>query len=171
MRLLASLCFVLFALPLNGQTGSPDTSAHSAGRRHNAWVSGGVGIATAGMALIGSVWYSNNHLVVGARKTNASPLFGRHVHDTAWLLGVRDLVKGSLILVAAGPAKVGGLHHRFENDPAAFVPSVETGIAVSAEGVFTFKDRGFGTDVFAAKSKNRGMLGATFSVQLGWFGN
>ena len=171
MRLFASLCWVFFALPLSGQARSPDTSAPRVERRQNAWVSGGIGVGTGGLGVIGSAWYSNNHLVVGARKTLASEFYGRDVHDTAWLLGVRNLAERSLFLIVAGPAKVGGLHHRHENDPSFFVPAIERGMAVSAEYVFTFRTRGIGSDLFAAWSKNRSMAGLTFSIQVGWLGN
>jgi hypothetical protein len=134
-------------------------------------VSGGIGVGTGGIGMVGSVWYTNNKLVVGAHKTVASEFWGRDVHDTALLLGLRDLAKRGLVLIAAGPARVGGLRHRGGDNLVNPVPSTEQGVAIAAEGVFTYRTRGFGTDLFAAWSKNRTLTGATFSIQVGLLGN
>jgi hypothetical protein len=156
---------------LRGQTDASDSSTSQPRRRQNAWVSGGVGVGTGGIGAVASVWYSYNHLVVGAHKTYAAPFIGRDVRDTGWLIGVRDLAKRRIVLAAAGPAKFEGLRHRGDNDPSTVVPAVENGVAVAAEAVFTFGTRGVGTDLFAGRSKNRSIAGATFSIQLGWLGN
>jgi hypothetical protein len=153
---------------VSAQTSSPDTSTSGAGRQ-NIWVSGGVGVGTGGIGVIGSAWYTYSRLVVGGHKTIAGPFWGRDVHDNALLLGVRNLARRNVMLIAVGPARVGGLHHRFENDPSRFVPAIENGVAASAEWVRTFGSTGIGADLFAARSTNRTITGATFSVQLGWF--
>jgi len=164
----ALLLFVGAQFP-SSLPGQPDSGATThAGRRNNVWVSGGIGVGTGGFGAIGSVWYSYNHVVIGAHKTVASPIMGRDVHDTAWLIGVRNLAKGRIMLIAAGPARVGGLHHRGDNDPSTVVPANEAGIAVAAEALLPYGTRGIGTDLFAARSKNRSILGATVSFQLGW---
>ncbi len=171
MRLLASLCCLSFAIPMSAQTTAPDTATSHVARRHNAWASGGVGIGSLGIGMVGSLWYSNNHIVIGARKAlvNDFPI-GRDVHDTAYLLGLRNIVRGSLMLIAVGPAQVGGLHHRYESDPSRFVPAREAGVAAAAEWVRTYGTRGLGVDFFAARSANRSMAAATFSIEVGWFG-
>jgi len=171
-RILALLVICGFVpLALSGQTDSSDSPTALASRRQNVWVSGGVGVGTGGLAEIASGWYSNNNLVVGARTADASGWFGPDVHDTALLLGVRNLAPRGLALIAAGPARLGGWHNNGEQSGTRTVLSTEIGMALSAEAAFLSPLFGIGIDFFAARGKNTSIVGATLSLQLDWLGS
>ena len=181
-RILALLVICgLVPLALSGQTASSDSPTVLPSRRQNFWVSGGIGVGTGGLAEsrgdwrglagIASAWYSNNNLVVGARMAVASGWFGPDVHDTALLLGVRNLAPRGLALIAAGPARLGGWHNNGEQSGMRTVLPTEIGMAVSAEAAFTSQHFGIGTDFFVARSRNTSIVGAAVSLQLGWFGS
>lgn len=181
-RILAVLVICGFVpSALRGQTDSSDSPKALAARRQNFWVSGGVGVGTGGfaesqgnwqgLAGIASAWYSNNNLVIGARVAGASGWFGPDVHDAALLLGVRNLAPRGLALIAAGPARLGGWHNNGEQSGMRTVLPAEIGIALSAEAAFTSQHLGIGTDFFVARGSNTSIVGATVSLQLGWFGS
>ena len=118
-----------------------------------------------------SGWYSNNHLVVGAHAAEVAEWWGNDdVHDAALLLGVRNLRENSLLMIAAGPASLGGL--RYVGDP--YIPRAvarhEYGMAVAAEAILNLHLVGIGFDAFVARSANRLVEGVTLSLQLGWLG-
>ena len=179
LPLLVICGFAPSALP--GQTNSSDSPTALASRRQSFWVSGGIGVGTGGLAEsradwrglagIASAWYSNNNLVVGARAADASGWFGPDVHDTALLLGVRNLAPRGLALIAAGPARLGGWHSNGEQSGTRTVLPTEIGIAVSAEAAFTSQHFGIGTDLFVARGGSTSIVGATVSLQVGWFGS
>jgi hypothetical protein len=148
-------------------------------RRQNAWVSAGIGAGMGGVAGMASGWYSNNRLVVGAHVAGVAD-WDQDVHDGALLLGVRNLSPNSLIMVAAGPARLGG--RMYVGGPytprGAGVPYIirtvarnEIGMAVSAEAILNLSLVGFGLDAFVARSENRLLEGVTLSLQVGWLGN
>jgi hypothetical protein len=110
-------------------------------------------------------------MVVGARTTDASGWFGPHIHDTALLIGVRNLAPRGLALIAAGPATLGGWHSNGEQSGTRTVLPTEIGMAVSAEAASISQHFGLGIDFFAARSRNTSIVGATVSLQLGWFGS
>jgi hypothetical protein len=140
-------------------------------RRQNAWVSAGIGAGMGGVAVMGSGWYGNNDLVVGAHVAEVSELWGPEVHDVALLLGFRNVGRQGLALIAVGPARLGG--KLYVGDP--YIPRTvarnEIGMAIAAEAIFTFRLVGIGLDAFAARSSNRLLEGVILSFQVGWLGN
>jgi hypothetical protein len=124
------------------------------------------------LAMMGSGWYSNNNLVVGAHVAEVAELWGYDdVHDAALMVGVRNLDPHGLIMIAVGPARLGG--RLYVGDP--YVPRTvatnEIGMAVSAEAILNFSLVGIGLDAFAARSSNRLVEGVILSLQVGWLGN
>ena len=171
---LSILCCAVFPLSVQGQTGQHDSSRTRSTRQQNAWLSGGVGIGTAGIAgPTGTVsgWYSNNSLLVGAHVVDVVGWSGPEVHDTALLVGLCDLRRHTLFLIAAGPAKLGGRGYRYENGVTTTIPASEIGAALHVEANVHIEVIGIGVDFFAARSNNRSLKGATLSLQLGWFGS
>lgn len=139
-------------------------------RRQNAWISGGLGVGNLGLGAVATGWYSNDHLVVGARGAETAMLFGTEVHDGALLIGARNLEDHRLALVAVGPARLGGDYNRAGYYDTRKVPKNEIGLAVAAEVAVFAPIVGIGLDFFAAVSSNRTLLGSTLSIQLGWLG-
>jgi hypothetical protein len=139
-------------------------------RRQNAWVSAGIGAGMGGVAGMASGWYSNNHLVVGAHKAVVANL-DADVHDGALLLGVRNLRENSLLMIAAGPARLRGDLDAGGGYIPRTVARNETGMAVAAEATINFPLFGIGFDAFVARSENRLVEGVVLSLQVGWYGN
>jgi hypothetical protein len=138
--------------------------------RQNAWISAGIGAGMRGVAGMASGWYSNNHLVAGAHAAVVAN-WNVDVHDDALLLGVRNLRENKLLMIAAGPARLGG-------DLGAggrFIPRTvarnEIGMAVAAEATIKLPLFGIGFDAFVARSENRLVEGVVLSLQVGWYGN
>ena len=168
------LCCAVLPLSARDQTDQHDSSRTRSTRQQNAWLSGGVGIGTAGIAgPTGTVsgWYSNNSLLVGAHVVDVIGWSGPEVHDTALLVGLCDLRRHTLFLIAAGPAKLGGRGYRYENGVTTTIPASEIGAALHVEANVHIEVIGIGVDFFAARSNNRSLKGATLSLQLGWFGS
>jgi hypothetical protein len=119
---------------------------------------------------MGSGWYSDNEFVVGFHAADVTQLWGPEVHDVAMLFGVRNLNPHGLVMIAAGPALLGG--KLYVGDPyiPRKVPRNEIGVAVSAEAILTFQLVGVGLEPFAAVSGNRIVEGVLLSLQLGWLG-
>lgn len=141
-------------------------------RQQNAWVSAGIGVGMGGAAVMGSGWYSDNNLVVGAHVAEVAELWGStEAHDAALMLGVRNLSPHGLAMIAVGPARLGG--KMYVGDPyiPRTVANYEIGIAVSAEAIINFSLVGIGFDAFAARSSNRLVEGVILSFQVGWLGN
>jgi len=161
----------ILPMPLRAQVDSAASSNVVPVRRQNAWISAGIGVGMGGVAGMGSAWYGNNDLVVGAHAAEVAELWGNEVHDVALLVGVRNLSRHGLALIAVGPARLGG--KMYVGDP--YIPRTvaknEIGVAMSAEATFTFRLVGIGLDAFAARSSNRLVEGVTLSIQVGWFGN
>jgi hypothetical protein len=142
-----------------------------ADRRQNFWLSAGIGPGLHGVAVAGGAWYSNNHLVVGAHGAEVSELWGPEVHDVALLFGLRNLNPNSMIMVAAGPAVLGGKLYVGNLYAPRTVPNYEAGITLSAQARVNFSVVGIGLDGFVAQSGNRLVEGITLSLQAGWLGN
>jgi hypothetical protein len=142
-----------------------------ADRRQNFWLSAGIGAGLRGLAVTGSGWYSNNHLVVGAQAAQVTQLWGPEVHDVALLVGLRNLNPHSMILIAAGPAVLGGKLYVGNLYVPREVAKYEAGIALSAQARVNFSEVGIGLDGFVAESANRLVEGVTLSFQAGWLGN
>jgi hypothetical protein len=162
-------CFItgVFALPLLGQAQAPDSQATGALPRRNLWGTAGFGVGTGGVGWIFGGWYGANNLVIGYRHAYAAPVFGGSpLHDRALLLGVRKRGRSSHALIAGGPARLGGSQSETTTDS----PN-EIGGALSAEVGFITPLFGFGFDIFASRSRSMSLVGATVSVQVGWFGN
>ena len=143
-----------------------------ADRRQNFWLSAGIGPGLRGVAVSGGAWYSNNQLVVGAHGADVTALWdGPDVHDVALLVGVRNLNPNNMIMIAAGPAVLGG--QLFVGN--LYVPRIaktyEAGVALSAQARINFSVVGIGLDGFVAQSGNRLVEGVTLSLQAGWLGN
>jgi hypothetical protein len=161
----------MLPLPLCAQVDSTASSTVTPVRRQNAWASAGIGVGMGGLAMMGSGWYSDNNLVVGVHAAQVAELWGStEVHDAALMVGVRNLDRHGLIMIAVGPARLGG--KMYVGDP--YIPrtaaSNEIGMAVSAEATINFNLIGIGFDAFAARSSNRLVEGVTLSLQVGWFG-
>lgn len=119
-----------------------------------------------------SGWYSNNHLVVGAHAAEVAEWWeASEVHDAALLFGVRNLRENGLLMIATGPARLGGLRYVGDPDIPRVVARHEYGMAVSAEAILNLPVVGIGFDAFVARSENRRVEGVVLSLQLGWFGN
>ena len=94
------------------------------------------------------------------------------VHDAALMIGIRNLSPHALIMIAAGPAMLGGkMYVGDPYNPPRGVASNEIGIALSAEAIVNFSLAGIGFDAFAARSSNRLVEGVILSFQVGWLGN
>jgi hypothetical protein len=119
---------------------------------------------------MGSAWYGNNDLVVGAHAAEVAELWGNEVHDVALLVGVRNLSRHGLALIAVGPARLGG--KMLVGDPyiRRTVARNEIGMALSAEAILNLPLVGIGLDAFAARSSNRLVEGVILSLQVGWLG-
>lgn len=157
---------------LGAQVDSTGSSNAEPSRRQDAWVSAGIGVGLHGVAAMGSGWYSNNNFVVGAHAADVTQLWGPDVHDAALMIGVRNLSPHSLIMIAAGPAVLGGqLYVGDPYTPPNGVKSNEIGMAVSAEAIINLSQVGIGFDAFVARSENRLVEGVILSLQVGWLGN
>ncbi|HJP60793.1 MAG TPA: hypothetical protein VJ865_12370 [Gemmatimonadaceae bacterium] len=136
------------------------------------WLSGGPGVATNGLVMAGTVWYSHDDLAFGAHAAEGAPLFdGRQrVDEQSVLAGVRDLGGHELLLIALGPSLLSGW--RLDADPysATVNRSPEVGLTVAAEAALTTPLLGIGFDVFSSRSKHRRLAGITLSLQVGWLG-
>jgi hypothetical protein len=150
---------------------SANSSKVEADRRQNFWLSAGIGPGLRGLAVAGGAWYSNNHLVVGAHGAEVSALWGPEVHDVALLVGLRNLNPNNMILVAVGPAILGGELYVGNLYLPRDVAKYEAGIALSAQARVNFSEVGIGLDGFVAESGNRLVEGVTLSFQAGWLGN
>jgi hypothetical protein len=150
---------------------STNSAKVEADRRQNFWLSAGIGAGLHGVAVTGSGWYSNNHLVVGSQAAQVAQLWGPEVHDFALLFGLRNLNPNSMILVAAGPAVLGGKLYVGNLYVPRTVKTYEAGIALSAQARVNFSELGIGLDGFVAQSGNRLVEGVTLSLQAGWLGN
>lgn len=140
-------------------------------RRSNFWLSAGIGPGLHGVAVAGGAWYSNNHIVVGAHAAEVTALWGPEVHDGALLFGLRNLNPHGMILLAAGPAVLGGKLYVGNLYVPRTVAKYEAGIALSAQARVNFSVVGIGLDGFVAQSGNRLVEGVALSVQAGWLGN
>jgi hypothetical protein len=149
-------------------TNSPRVEAD---RRQNYWLSAGIGGGLHGLAATGGAWYSNNHLVVGAHGAEVASWWGPEVHDVALLFGLRNLNPHSMILVAAGPAVLGGKLYVGNLYVPRTVANYEVGFALSALTMVNFSEVGIGFDAFVAQSGNRLVEGVALSLQAGWLGN
>ena len=138
--------------------------------RQNAWVSAGIGAGLGGVAGMASGWYSNNHLVVGAHAAEVAN-WDNDVHEAALLLGVRNLRENKLLMIASGPARLGGDLGAGGRYIPRTVARNEIGMAVAAEATINFPLFGIGFDAFVARTENRLVEGVVLSLQLGWFGN
>jgi hypothetical protein len=127
-------------------------------------------VGMGGVAGMGSAWYGNNDLVVGAHAAEVAELWGNEVHDVALLVGVRNLSRHGLALIAVGPARLGG--KMLVGDPyiRRTVARNEIGMALSAEAILNLPLVGIGLDAFAARSSNRLVEGVILSLQVGWLG-
>jgi hypothetical protein len=150
---------------------STNSAKVEADRRQNFWLSAGIGPGLHGVAAAGGAWYSNDHLVVGAHAAEVTALWGPEVHDVALLFGLRNLNPHSMILVAAGPAILGGKLYVGNLYVPREVANYEVGIALSAEARVNFSEVGIGLDGFVAQSGNRLVEGVALSLQAGWLGN
>jgi hypothetical protein len=140
-------------------------------RRQNFWLSAGIGAGLHGAAATGGAWYSNNHLVVGAHGAEVSALWGPEVHDVALLFGLRNLKPNTMLMIAAGPAILGGKLYVGNLYVPRTVANYETGFTLSAQARVDFSVVGIGLDGFVAQSGNRLVEGVTLSLQAGWLGN
>jgi hypothetical protein len=123
------------------------------------------------LAATGGAWYSNNHLVVGAHGADVASLWGPEVHDVALLFGLRNLNPHSMLMVAAGPAVLGGKLYVGNLYVLRTVAKYEAGIALSALATVNISEVGIGFNGFVAQSGNRLVEGVTLSIQAGWLGN
>ena len=140
--------------------------------RQDAWASAGIGVGLGGLAMMASGWYSDNNLVFGAHAAKVAELWGSlEAHDVALMVGVRNLSPHSLIMVALGPAGLGGTMYVGDPYIPRTVATNEIGMALSAEAIINFSEVGIGLDAFAARSSNRLVQGVTLSFQVGWLGN
>jgi hypothetical protein len=137
--------------------------------RQNAWLSVGIGPGRGGVAGVASGWFSNNHLILGVHAAGVAD-WDREVHDVALLVGARDLSEGGLIMIAAGPARLGGKKIMGNPYSGRTVATNEFGIAISAEAIISLPIAGLGVDAFVARSENRLVEGITLSLQVGWLG-
>lgn len=141
-------------------------------RRQNVWASAGIGVGQGGGAGMASGWYSNNHFVVGAHAAEVSDLWDSHeVHDVALMLGVRNLSKHGLLLIAVGPSRLGGDLYVGSRFGPRTVARNEIGMAVAAEAIANLPIVGIGFDAFVALSQNRLVKAVVLSLQVGWLGN
>ena len=140
-------------------------------RRQNFWLSAGIGAGLGGVAVTGGTWYSNNHLVVGAHGAEVSDLWGPEVHDFALLVGARNLNPNTMLMIAAGPAILGGKFYVGNRYLPRTVATYEVGFAVSALATVNISVVGIGFNAFVAQSENRLVEGVTLSIQAGWLGN
>ena len=122
------------------------------------------------MAAAGGAWYSNNQLVVGAHGVEVAS-WGPEVHDVALLFGLRNLNPNNMVIVAAGPAILGGQLYVGNRYVPRTVAKYEAGFALSALTIVNFSEVGIGLDAFLAQSGNRLVEGITLSLQAGWLGN
>jgi hypothetical protein len=150
---------------------STNSARVEADRRQNFWLSAGIGGGFDGVAVTGGAWYSNNHLVVGAHAAEVSDLWGPEVHDVALLLGARNLNRNTILMVAAGPAILGGKLYVGNLYVPRTVANYEVGFALSALAAVNFSEVGIGFNGFVAQSGNRLVEGVTLSLQAGWLGN
>ena len=150
---------------------STNSAKVEAGRRQNYWLAAGIGVGAGGLAVVGSGWYSSNHIVVGAHAAQVTALWGPEVHDFALLFGLRNLNPNTMIMVAAGPAVLGGKLYVGNLYVPRTVANYEAGIALSAQARVNFSEVGIGLDGFVAQSGNRLVEGVTLSIQAGWLGN
>jgi hypothetical protein len=150
---------------------STNSAKVEADRRQNYWLSAGIGVGAGGVAVAGNGWYSNNHLVVGAQAAQVSALWGPEVHDYALLFGLRNLNPHSMILIAAGPARLAGKLYVGNLYIPRAVANYEVGFALSAQARVNFSEVGIGLDAFLAQSENRLVKAVTLSLQAGWLGN
>jgi hypothetical protein len=143
-----------------------------ADHRNNFWLSAGIGPGLRGVAVSGGAWYSNDHLVVGAHGAQVTQLWdGPEVHDVALLIGLRNLNPNNMIMVAAGPAVLGGKLYVGNLYIPRTVANYEAGFALSAQARVNFSVIGIGLDGFVTQSGNRLVEGVTLSIQAGWLGN
>jgi len=149
---------------------STNSAKVDADRRQNFWLSAGIGVGVHGVAGAAGAWYSNNHLVVGAHGADVAT-WGPEVHDIALLVGLRNLNPHSMILVAAGPAVLGGKLYVGNLYVPRTVAKHEVGFALSALTMVNFSVVGIGLDGFVAQSGNRLVEGVTISLQAGGLGN
>ena len=151
---------------------STNSAKVDADRRQNFWLSAGIGVGVHGVAGAAGAWYSNNQLVVGAHAAQVTALWdGPEVHDVALLVGLRNLNLHSMILVAAGPAVLGGKLYVGNLYVPRTVAKHEVGFALSALTMVNFSVVGIGLDGFVAQSGNRLVEGVTISLQAGGLGN
>jgi hypothetical protein len=151
---------------------SANSAKVDADRRQNFWLSAGIGPGLHGVAVAGGAWYSNNNLVIGAHGAQVTALwYGPEVHDVALLVGLRNLNPNNMILVAVGPAILGGELYAGNLYVPRDVAKYEVGIALSAQARVNFSVLGIGLDGFVAQSGNRVVEGLTLSLQAGWLGN
>ena len=177
MRVLViPLLCALVSAPLVGQTSSPDSSAPAKTREQNGWVSLGVGVSQLGSgatAVTLGGWYANNKLVVGVHAADCEVIVtGPVEHSASLVVGLRSNSKYFLTLLAAGPSILGGWH---ESPPPSLGSTrvdepTEIGIGASAQGIAHLPLIGLGVEGFAAGSRHHSLVGATLSVQIGWFG-
>jgi hypothetical protein len=153
-------------LSLRAQVDSTNPS-----RRQDFWLSAGIGGGLGGVAVTGGTWYSNNHLVVGAHGAMVSDLWGPEVHDVALLVGARNLNPNTMLMIAAGPAVLGGKFYVGNRYLPRTVATYEVGFAVSALATVNVSVVGIGFNAFVAQSGNRLVEGVTLSIQAGWLGN
>ena len=162
----------LFAATAASQEHSEDSSVAVISARNNAWVSAGVGVGassgfTAGPVATASGWYSYNQFVAGAHAGIQAQWFGPEVKEHSYLIGIRDLGKHEVLLIAAGPAALSGDGYK---PTSGRVPRTETGVAVVAQAIATLPMIGIGFDAFLVRGRHRSVHGVTLSLQLGWFG-
>ena len=141
------------------------------GRRQDFWLSAGIGGGFGGVAVTGGTWYSNDHLVVGGHGAMVSDLWGPEVHDVALLVGARNLNPNTMLMIAAGPAVLGGKFYVGNRYLPRTVATYEAGFAVSALATVNISVVGIGFNAFLAQSENRLVEGVTLSIQAGWLGN
>ena len=149
---------------------STNSAKVDADRRQNFWLSAGIGVGVHGIAGAAGAWYSNNHLVVGAHGADVAT-WGPEVHDIALLVGLRNLNPHSMIMVAAGPAVLGGKLYVGNLYVPRTVAKHEVGFALSVLTMVNFSVVGIGLDGFVARSGNRLVEGVTLSLQAGGLGN
>lgn len=150
---------------------STNSAKVEADRRQNYWLSAGVGGGLHGLAAAGGAWYSNNQLVVGAHGAEVASWWGPEVHDVALLFGLRNLNPHSMLMVAAGPAVLGGQLYVGNLYVPRTVAKYEVGFALSALATVNLSEVGIGFNAFLAQSENRLVEGVTLSIQAGWLGN
>ena len=151
---------------------SANSARVEADRRQNFWLSAGVGPGLHGVAGAAGAWYSNNNLVVGAHGAQVTALwYGPEVHDVSLLVGLRNLNPNTMLMVAVGPAILGGKLYVGNLYVPREVAKYEAGIALSAQARVNFSVIGIGLDGFVTQSANRLVEGVTLSLQAGWLGN